>query len=76
MLLANALNSIEYIDTVLFLTISKPDICHYKGLGKSASDFYPDDQQILKLAADLPKLFCNRYPTYQCTVTKHLPPYQ
>jgi hypothetical protein len=38
-LLANALNSIEYMDTVLFLTIGKLDIYLHKSLGKSAADF-------------------------------------
>jgi hypothetical protein len=38
--LANALNSIEYMDTVLFLTIGKPDIYQLKGLGKSAKVFF------------------------------------
>ncbi len=74
--LANALNSIGYMDTVLFQTIGKPDIYHHKCLGKSAADFYQGDQQILKLAADLPKLICNRFLTYQTTAKLHLPPYQ
>ncbi len=43
MLLANALKSIGYMDTALFLTIGKPDIYHHKSLGKSATDFYLDD---------------------------------
>ncbi len=46
--LANAQNSMGYTDTVMFLTISKPDIYHYKSLFKWAG---------------LPKLFCTRYPT-------------
>jgi hypothetical protein len=36
--LANALNFIGY--TELFLTISKPDICQHKSLGKLATDFF------------------------------------
>jgi hypothetical protein len=36
---ANALNSIEYMDTVMFLTIGKPDIYLLKSLGKSATIF-------------------------------------
>jgi hypothetical protein len=36
---ANALNSIGYTDTVLFLTIGKPDIYQLKSLGKSATVF-------------------------------------
>jgi hypothetical protein len=36
---ANALNSIGYTDTVLFLTIGKPDIYLLKSLGKSATVF-------------------------------------
>jgi hypothetical protein len=36
---ANALNSIENTDTVLFLTIGKPDIYLLKSLGKSATVF-------------------------------------
>jgi hypothetical protein len=74
--LANALNYTGYMDTVLFLTIVKPDIYLHKSLGKSATDFYPGDQQILKLATDLPKLIHNRYPTYHNTVKLHLLPYQ
>jgi hypothetical protein len=42
--LANALISIGYTDSVLFLNIGKPDIYHQKSLGKSATDFYPGDQ--------------------------------
>jgi hypothetical protein len=42
--LANALNSLGYMDTVLFLTIGKPDIYQHKSLGKSATDLYPGDQ--------------------------------
>jgi hypothetical protein len=73
---ANALTSIGYTDTVLFLTIGKPDIYQHKSVGKSATDFYPGDQKLPKLAADLPNLFCNRYPTYQYPATVHLPYYQ
>jgi hypothetical protein len=38
---ANPLNSIGYMDTVLFPTIGKPDIYQLKGLGKSTTVFYP-----------------------------------
>ncbi len=41
--LANALKSVGYTDTVLFLNIGKSDIYQHKGLGKSSVDFYPDD---------------------------------
>jgi hypothetical protein len=41
---ANALNSIGYTDSVLFLTIGKPDIYQLKSLGNSATIFYPGDQ--------------------------------
>jgi hypothetical protein len=58
--LANALNFIGYTDTVLFLTIAKPDIYHHRSLGKSATVFYPGDQKLPKLDADLPNLFCDR----------------
>jgi hypothetical protein len=44
MSLANALNSIGYMDTVLFLTIGKPDSYHHKSFSKSVADFYPGDQ--------------------------------
>ncbi len=37
---ANALKSIGYTDTVLFLTIGKPDIYQHKRLGKLATDFF------------------------------------
>jgi hypothetical protein len=43
-LLANALISIGYTDSVLFLTIGKPDIYHHKSLGKSTTNFYLGDQ--------------------------------
>jgi hypothetical protein len=36
---ANALKSIGYTDTVLFLTIGKPDIYQHGSLGKSATVF-------------------------------------
>ncbi len=36
---ANALNFIGYTDTVLFVTIGKPDIYLLKSLGKSATVF-------------------------------------
>jgi hypothetical protein len=39
MLQANQLNSIGCTDTVLFLTIGKPDIYRLKSLGKSATVF-------------------------------------
>ncbi len=34
---ANALQSIGYTDTVLFLTVGKSDIYQHKSLGKSAT---------------------------------------
>ncbi len=40
MLQANALESLGYTDTVLFLTIDKPDIYQHKNLGKSATIFF------------------------------------
>jgi hypothetical protein len=43
---ANALNFIGYMDTVLFLTIGKPDIYHQRSLGKSAPVFYLGDQKL------------------------------
>jgi hypothetical protein len=69
---ANALKSIGYTDTVLFLTSGKPDIYQHKSLSKSATS----DQKLPKLAADLPNLFCNRYPAHQYPATVHLPHYQ
>jgi hypothetical protein len=42
--LANALNSLGYTETVLFLTFSKLDIYHHKFFGKFAADFYLGDQ--------------------------------
>jgi hypothetical protein len=50
---ANALKSIGYMDTILFLTIGKPDIYEHKSEGKSATVFYPGDQKLLNLAAFL-----------------------
>jgi hypothetical protein len=44
MLLANALTSKVYMDTVQFLTIGKPDIYHRKSSGKLAAGFYLGDQ--------------------------------
>ncbi len=55
---ANALKSIGYTDTILFLNIGKPDIYQHKSVGKSATVFHPGDQKLAKLAADLPNLFC------------------
>ncbi len=69
----NALNSIEYTDTVLFLTIGKPDIYQNKSLGKPATIFYLSDQKWPKLSVDLPNLFYDRYPAYQYPATVHLP---
>jgi hypothetical protein len=42
--LANALISIGCTESVLFLTLGKPDIYQHKSVGKSAADFYPGDQ--------------------------------
>jgi hypothetical protein len=67
MLQGNALNSIGYTDTVLFLTICKLDINQLKSLGKSATVF---------LAANLPNFFCNTYRAYQYPATVHFPNYQ
>ncbi len=50
--LANALKSARYMDPVLFLTIGNSDIYQHKSLGKLAADFYPGEQEILKLAAN------------------------
>jgi hypothetical protein len=76
MLQANALNCIGFTDTVLFLTIGKPDIYHHRSLGKSATVFYPGDKKLPKLAADLPNFFYGRNPAYQYPVTVRLPHYQ
>ncbi len=73
---ANALQSIGYTDTVLFLTISKPDIYQHKSLGKSATVFYLGDQKLPKLAVDSHNLFYDRYPAYQYPATVHLLHYQ
>jgi hypothetical protein len=73
---ANALNSIGYTDTVLFLTIGKPDIYQLKSLGKSATVFCQCYQYLTKLAVYLPNLFYNRYPAYQYPATVHLLHYQ
>ncbi len=62
---ANALKSIGYTDTVLFLTIGKPDIYQHKSLCKSATVFYLCDQKLPKLAAELPILFCDKFPAYR-----------
>jgi hypothetical protein len=59
---ANALKSIGYTDTVLIVTIGKPDIYQHKSLGKSVKIFYRGDKKLLKFAADIPNLFCDRYP--------------
>jgi hypothetical protein len=74
---ANALKSIGYTDTILFLTTGKPDIYQHKSLGKSATVLYLGDQKLPKLAADLPNLF---YEDIQLTNIQrlyiHLPHYQ
>jgi hypothetical protein len=44
----NALQSIGYTDTVLFLTTANLDIYQHKSLGKSATVFYPGDQKLPK----------------------------
>jgi hypothetical protein len=36
----NALKSLRYTNTVLFLTIGKPDIYQHKSLGKSETVFF------------------------------------
>ncbi len=41
---ANSLISIGYTDTVLFITIGKPDIYELRSLGKPATVFYLGDQ--------------------------------
>jgi hypothetical protein len=46
---ANAQKSIGYTDTVLFLTIGKPDIYKNRRLVKSATVFYSGDQKLPKL---------------------------
>jgi hypothetical protein len=56
----NALKSIGYTDTVLFLTIGKPDIYQHKSLGKSATVFYPS---ILK-SERVTNNYRNWLPTY------------
>jgi hypothetical protein len=48
----NALKSIGYTDTALFLPIGKSDIYQHKSLGKLAKVFYPGDQKLPKLAAE------------------------
>jgi hypothetical protein len=73
---ANALKSIRYKDTILFLTIGKPDIYQHKSVSKSATVFYLGDQKLPKLPADLPNLFCNKYPAYQYPAIAHLLHYQ
>jgi hypothetical protein len=45
---ANALKSVGYTDTELFLTMANPAIFQHKSLGKSATVFYPDDQKLPK----------------------------
>jgi hypothetical protein len=52
---ANALKSLGYTDSILLLTIGKPDIYQHKSVGNS---LYPGDQKLPKLAADLPNLIC------------------
>jgi hypothetical protein len=48
---ANASKSLGYSDTVLFLTIGKPDIHQHKSLCKSATVFFQGDHKLPKLAA-------------------------
>ncbi len=64
------------MDTVLFLTIRKLDIYQHKSLGKSATVFYPGGQKLPKLAAELPNLFCDKYPAYHYPAIGHLRHYQ
>jgi hypothetical protein len=60
----NALNSIGYMDTVLFLTIGKPDIYQLKSLGKLATvtNNFPNWRQT--------------YLIFSAPATVHLPHYQ
>jgi hypothetical protein len=67
---ANALKSIGYMDTILFLTIGKPD--QHKSLGNLETVFYSGDLKLPKLAAYIPNLFCDRYPAYQYPATVHV----
>ncbi len=77
MSLVNTLKSMGFIDTVLFLTFGKPYIYQQKSLGVSATVYIRVfEKKILKSAAILPKLFCDRYPAYQYTPIVHLPLYQ
>jgi hypothetical protein len=39
-MLENALNSIGYMDTILYLTIDKSDLYQHKSFDKSATNFY------------------------------------
>jgi hypothetical protein len=71
---ANTIKSIGYTDTVLFLTVGKLDIYQQKSSGKSATFFYPSNK-LPQLTADLPNLFCDRYPAYQYPAIIHLPHY-
>jgi hypothetical protein len=46
MALANALNSIGYTDTILFINIGKSEIYQHKSLGKSETDFYSNIRKL------------------------------
>ncbi len=50
---ANALKSIGYTDTVLFLTIGKPDIYQHEGFGKSAAVFLSERPKITEIGCRL-----------------------
>jgi hypothetical protein len=74
---ANALDSIGYTDTVLFLTIGKPDIYQLKSLGKSATVFIRVTNNYQNwLPSYLMFSAIDTYPAYQYLVTVHLPHYQ
>jgi hypothetical protein len=50
---ANALKSIGYTDTILFLTIGQPDIYQNKSVGKSATVFLSGCPKITEIGRRL-----------------------
>ncbi len=71
------------MDIIVFLNIGKQDIYQPKSLGKTTTDFYlniqkleKSGQRILKLATDLLKRFCDRYPAYHYMATEIVLPFR
>ncbi len=73
---ANALKSIVYTDTVLFLTIGKLDIYEHKNVGKSATVFFIQVTKNHRNWRPTYLIFSAKISAYQYPAIAHLPHYQ